>query len=116
MKERIKKIELTTSKGDFVVVDYNYNTHRQDLYSLDIDILQRVGYINNITEVDAKLIVDEPERFFNPTNPYCVDDIVFTNYSGGGKLWSALSSLHSLLTSKGIDINNGNWYLFKKLK
>ncbi len=106
---------ITTSKGEFVVVDYNYNTHRQDLYSLDIDILERVGYINNITEEYAKGVVDEPLNIFNPTNPYCVDDIVYKNYTGDAYYWSALESLYSLLKSKGIEVNNGNWYLFKKI-
>lgn len=29
--------------------------------------------------------------------------------------YTAIESLHSLLTSKGIDIHDGNWYLFNKI-
>lgn len=109
----MKTHEITTSKGEFVVMDYNYNTHRQDLYSLDIDIIERVGYINNITEEQASDIVDE---YLYNTNSEEGDCEVYEDYTTGDICFtSPLESLHSLLKSKGIDLNNGNWYLFKKI-
>lgn len=109
----MKKHEIKTSKGDFLVVDGVGEDFAMDLTNF---ILGDEWFIklSEATEEDAKLIVDEPERFFNPTNPYCVDDIIYPNYLGGDRFWFATQSLHSLIKSKGI--TGDNLYIFNKIK
>lgn len=99
---------ITTSKGEFVVVDVS------SIGAIPyIKLLAKNKLICKLSEAtydDAKLIVDEPEYIpcYNCLSgcPVC---------SGYGYSISWINELHSLLKSKGIDINNGNWYLFKKV-
>lgn len=100
----MKALEFETSKGRFVLVDNN-----QDDESV-IDFLKKVDYgsymnrikLSEITEKQASDIVDDPVKFFNPTNPYCAEDVVYINYTSGTGFWTAIESLHSLFKSKGI--------------
>ena len=105
----MKTHEITTSKGDFVVVDVS--TIGAIPYVKLLFNNKLICEISEATEEDAKLIVDED-------NEYGVT--MYRNYATTSMAYydeqlTAIDSLHSLLKSKGIDINNGNWYLFKKV-
>lgn len=88
-------IEFKTEKGEFVVVELLESppTIYHTLYGKKLELICK---LSEATEENAKLIVDELR-----SEEYKYTDMV--------------EQLHSLLTSKGIDINNGNWYLFKKI-
>lgn len=145
----MKKHEITTSKGEFVVVDgmgdfaYKgvycptcdedmpmdgavhcyvcgsstaYGEFHDDDIPFDDDgyekdrriVWRRICKLSEATDEDAKCVVDENERGYF----YYVKHI---DNDGSNTTTSSLESLHSLLTSKGIDINNGNLYLFEKV-
>lgn len=87
-------IEITTSKGKFVVVDVS--TIGAIPYVKLLVNNKLICEISEATEEDAKIVVD----MYN---------------IGNFNILSYKPSLEYLLTSKGIDINNGNWYLFKKI-
>lgn len=112
----MKEVYFKTSKGDFIAVEIpdsqRYNLSRMAVRN---DFYRLVCKLSEATEDYSEGIVDEPERLFNPTNPYCADDILYPNYLGEERFWFATQSLNSLLKSKGIDVNNGNLYLFKKI-
>lgn len=109
----MKTHEITTSKCEFVVVE-----RKDDLPILtfisnmhDLGLRKYICKLSQSTEEDAKLIVDED-------NDYGVT--LYQNYATTSMRYfdeqiTAIESLHSLLKSKGIEINNGNWYLFKKI-
>lgn len=87
----MKQIEFRTIKGDFLAMDI------QNEYSDLYDITHEYGFISsveNISEEDASQVV--VARVSKSINTHLLE-------------------LHSLLKSKGIDINKGNWYLFKKI-
>ena len=106
-------ITITTSKGEFVVDEVdssdiaiymffeNPRTYRKGI------LLEPIFLISDVTEEDAKLVVDN------------YSDSKYKNYSEKQQDYPYFEnpkySLYSLLESKGIDINNGNWYLFKKI-
>lgn len=100
---------ITTSKGEFVVMDGVGEDFAMDLTYM---ILNDEWFVklSEATEEDAKFIVDEPEYIpcYNCLNgcPVC---------GGYGYSISWTNELYSLLKSKGVDVDNGNWYLFKKI-
>lgn len=102
----MKKLEFETSKSRFVVIDNNQDDNMVIQFLKDIpygSYMNRIK-LSEITEDQASEIVDEPVKFFNPTNPYCVEDVVYINYNSGKGFWTAIESLHSLLESKGIHL------------
>lgn len=117
--------EIITSKGAFVVDEVDSSEAATYMFFESPKIFKNGIYlkpmflISDVTEKDAIKVVDgitfEDKEFGSYTK--------YRNYtaktiSPHGKLFgpiSATDSLHSLLKSKGIDINNGNWYLFKKV-
>lgn len=104
-------IEFKTEKGKFVVVDMSHNAYFQNTPLPDGYTTEKFIKLTEATEENAKGVVDED-------NDYGVT--LYQNYATTSMAYydeqlTALDSLHSLLTSKGIDINNGNWYLFKKI-
>lgn len=119
----MKTHEFKTEKGEFVVDELdatdigmykffdNPKTFRNGIH------LQPLFLLSECTEEKAKGVVDETVwNFENGSETH------YRNYETESELDfthiflpTALESLHSLLTSKGIDINNGNWYLFKKV-
>lgn len=105
----MKKHEITTSKGEFVVVDYNI-LPKIDKMLIDGD--SRFIKLSEATEEDAKGVVDEHEYPWLE-GEYCYPDYEVYGKTGFKAFDTAIDSLRSLLTSKGIDINSGNWYLFK---
>lgn len=114
-------IEFKTSKGEFVVKDMPVEFNPQEGYTFEIKNRNKeviyshtlICKLSQATEDDAKLIVDE---YLYNTNSDEGDCEVYEDYKTGDICFtSALNSLQSLLKSKGIDINNGNWYLFKKI-
>jgi len=109
-------IEFTTEKGEFVVDEVDnselamykfFDKPKTFRYGIH---LQPMFLLSEATEEDAKGVVYKSEAFG-----------LYRNYNKkvefGVKIEfnTAIESLHSLLTSKGIDIKNGNWYLFKKV-
>lgn len=90
--------EIKTEKGEFVVVDRKDDlpilTFISNMY--DLGLRKYICKLSEATEEDAKGVVD----MYN---------------IGNFNILSYKPSLEYLLTSKGIDINNGNWYLFKKV-
>lgn len=125
----MKTHEIKTEKGEFVVVDVPHECHVSDISignglndvaigypdgtfkPIGIMPCRLICKLSEATEEDAKGMVDEFE-FGTKPNPH----LRFCHYiEDRCNLASPLDSLHSLLTSKGIDINNGNWYLFKKV-
>ena len=128
----MKTHEIKTEKGEFVAVDLPI----EEIFTQDKIInafIESNNYIQNLlgntveyklicklseaTEEDAKGVVDEHNHYFNDgTIDYSFRDYrVVSEFDEPSRLPYALKSLHSLLRSKGIDINNGNWYLFKKI-
>lgn len=102
----MKTHEITTSKGEFVVASLTTREER----GVDCNpMLNLICKLSEATEEDAKLVVD------NPLYSHCsdCDECLITECKKHTNPY--LDRLHSLLTSKGIDINNGNWYLFKKV-
>lgn len=105
--------EIKTSKGEFVVVDAT----TLDKVSGQALVDEYGDYIilSEATEEDASKVVDTKD--VNLSSLDCdYADILYRDYTCnkiGFK--SAIDSLNSLLKSKGIDVNNGNWYLFKKV-
>lgn len=101
----MKQIKITTSKGEFLVVDgndYRYPHYMFTKFGL------RYAVISEITEEQASEIVDED-------NDYGVR--IFQNYQTTSMQYfdeqiTAIESLHSLLKSKGITELN-NKYIFK---
>ena len=85
---------LKTSKGEFVVVDMEHNSWFQNTPLPKGYTTEGFIKLSEATEDDAKLIVITHESESINTH---------------------LMKLHFILKSKGIDINNGNWYLFKKI-
>lgn len=90
----MKTHEITTSKGEFLLVDDDGKFPRDFPH----DFYHKIGYVNNLSEEDAKGVLGS----FNTSR--------YGNYLPTWKL-----RLEALLKSKGIDINNGNWYLFEKI-
>lgn len=113
---------ITTSKGEFVVVElphghivYKFDGKYYDLESgkeiCESKHFNLICKLSEATDDDASNII---ETLWNGYKNYELDGNV-GNYSRL-VFKSAIDSLHSLLKSKGIDVNNGNWYLFEKLK
>lgn len=102
----MKKLEFETNKSRFVIVDNKDFPKSLDDYSFYIEEKLLIGGIklSEITEEQASDIVDEPVKFFNPTNPYCVEDVVYIDYTSREGFWTAIESLHSLLESKGVHL------------
>lgn len=103
----MKTHEIITSKGEFVVVD----STTLDKVSGQALVDEYGDYIilSEATEEDVIKVVDEHKCFVT-------DTLAYQDYKSESDLYrSAKLSLHSLLKSKGIDVNNGNWYLFKKI-
>ena len=82
----MKLTEFKTEKGEFVVMEL---TTREERGIECNPMLKLICKLSEATEGDL--------------------------YVNGFRGENLVDSLHSLLTSKGIDINNGNWYLFKKV-
>lgn len=113
----MKTHEIKTEKGEFVVKEYSQDRGKTiaqallDKFCGRMDGYEFICKLSEATEEDAKGMVDEFE-FGTKPNPH----LRFFHYiEDRCNLASPLDSLHSLLNSKGIDINNGNWYLFKKV-
>lgn len=107
----MKTHETTTSKGEFVVDEIGtrelamckfFNNPKMFRHGIH---LQPMFLLSEATEEDASKVVDIS---FNTPRMY-------KDYINNMPGFTAVDSLHSLLKSKGIDINNGNWYLFKKV-
>ena len=102
----MKTHELKTEKGEFFVVDVSTNGVIPYIKLLVNNKL--ICKLSEITEKDAKGVVGESKCFVT-------SKVGYIDYMSDDIYKSPLISLHSLLTSKGIDINNGNWYLFEKI-
>ena len=108
--------EFKTEKGEFVVVDLNTREER----GIECNpMLKPICKLSQATDDDAKLIVDS--QMSGTVLGKLVTDLdnhrieIYTHDGRDIKFISSVKCLHSLLKSKGIDINNGNWYLFKKI-
>lgn len=116
-------IEIKTEKGEFVVKEYSQDRGKSIAQALLDKFCGRMyGYefickLSEATEEDAREVVEERqlELWQKTQGFYKYYDYMSRNDRGISCLESAIESLHSLLTSKGIDINNGNLYLFKKI-
>ena len=97
-------IQFKTEKGEFVLVDVS--TIGAIPYVKLLVNNKLICEISEATEEDARNLLK-----FIGAPWYGYKDYTNTH----NWFHTALDSLHSLLTSKGIDINNGNWYLFKKV-
>lgn len=104
-------IEFKTSKGEFIAVEIPNECHISQISVGGGDIDTAIGYpdgkynplginyclickISEATEEDAReVVIAHVSKYVN----------------------THLLELHSILKSKGIDINKGNWYLFKKI-
>lgn len=117
--KEMKQIELITKKGEFAVVDYLDNVKQPIAYNyLKVNgnwgNYKLICKLSEVTEFDAKCIVNS-----------LYSDTFLLNTGGLHNIYgfelacfrydTALECLEALLTSKGIDINNGNRYLFKKV-
>lgn len=104
----MKHIEFKTSKGEFVIIELDENlinniSRIEGLnHSGKINCLvEHVGFIENITEDQAKNVVDDPE--YTPCNncqngcPVC---------SGYGYSISWINELYSLLKVNGVMFEN----------
>lgn len=116
----MKKEIIKTSRGRFLLIDSRDAPSSFNRYLRDIEdkfgVQLTTGYkVSEITEEEASGIVDEPVKFFNPTNPYCVEDVVYINYNSGKGFWTAIESLHSLLESKGIHLFRNPYLDFETL-
>ncbi|GEM_PF-3000383 len=101
--------EIETSKGRFVVMEASdWGLTKKQLYELEFPIVEKIGFIHNITEKQASSVVDLYEFQHNPTKT------LYNLHEIGIRKWttSAIQSLHSLLESQGIEITN-NTYIFK---
>lgn len=107
--------EITTSKGEFLVVELLESppTIYHTLYGAKLGLICK---LSESTEEDAIKVVCEHKvsitiyyHNYGKYNALDFRDIIDNSFD------TAIESLHSLLTSKGIDINNGNLYLFKKI-
>jgi len=87
---------ITTIKGDFIAVEIS-DSQRYDLSRMAVgnDFYRLVCKLSEATEEDASEVVIAP-----------VSKSINTH----------LLELYSVLRSKGVDINKGDWYLFKKLR
>lgn len=108
-------IEFKTSKGSFVADEVDSSENAMYMFFENPKIFKNGIYlkpmflISDVTEEDAKLVVDSFELYGGV-------NVGYKNYTEDEPvLDTTLESLHSLLKSKGIDINTGNWYLFKKI-
>lgn len=91
----MNEVYFKTIKGEFIAVEIPDN-QRYDLSRMAVknDFYKLVCKLSEATEEDASEVV-----------------IAIVSKS----INTHLLELHSLLKSKGIDINKGNWYLFKKI-
>lgn len=106
----MKTHEITTIKGDFIAVEIpdsqRYNLSRMAIKN---DFYRLVCKLSEMTEEDASKVVDEYK--------WSKSFKAYYNYVGRQTFdtFTALNSFDTLLKSKGIDVNKGNWYLFKKI-
>ena len=95
MKEIIK-----TSKGRFVVMEVSdWGLTKKQLYELEFPIIEKIGFIHNITEEEASNIIGASELILDFNN-------------GKPKYLKRLESLYCIFKSQGIEITN-NTYIFK---
>lgn len=99
----LKTKTITTSKGEFVVVDMEHNSWFQNTPIPEGYTTEEFIKLSKATGEDAANIVDN--GIFKG----------FYTFDGWGESEDPRLTLNCLLKSKGIDINNGNWYLFKKI-
>lgn len=106
----MKQIKITTSKGEFILLDVDYNamtfirildTATACLGSEELFDYKKSFKLSEITELEASEIVDS-----NITGRFLSYDSLYENYR------NSVKSLHSLLKSKGITELN-NKYIFK---
>lgn len=83
----MKTLEFETNKGKFVLVD-------NPILPMSLSVTSKYIKLSEITEEQASEVIG-----------YEISKVAKYN-----KL-----QLHSLIESNGIDINIGNWYLFKKI-
>ncbi len=90
----MKKLEFTTGKGRFVVVDVKDIDY--DVLGINGEELDKIDYLDELSEEQALEIVDSIE--------YDENYKLFYDYLRNEWVTSAIKSLHSLIKSKG-------WYL-----
>ena len=97
---------IETSKGRFVVIEVSdWRLTKKQLYELEFPIVEKIGFIHNITEKQASTIVQQ--SIHTDLYAHYVKDIEVNTFC----YKSAIQSLHSLLESQGIEITN-NTYIF----